>query len=263
MTEGRTWILVPDLGDSAQRKMFERLGADGFRLYVDLKALLHECSYDFGFGIHQVGQNYQFTFTASETPERVAGYLGSDPGKLAALLNYCAAENLAKVEPGRFTLFETKKTMHGSTSMERQAAKVKRRRRSQHVAGRGKTPPKTCRYDYHGGLWESTSKLIRYADDMTGGGTTKSGRYFFGSHRSTARILKMSTDTFGRALEQALSEGIFRIPGDHKDEWSKFGSKNYVVVTHDEWVEENGDSQCEGCSDDALRCSDDRHTQDS
>lgn len=147
-------------------------------------------------------------------------------------------------------------------SGERPAAKVKRTRRSQHVAGRGKTPPRTCRYDYHGSLWESTSKLIRYADDMTGGGTSKSGRYFFGSHRNTAELLKMSTDTFGRALKQALTEGIFRIPDDPSDEWSQFGSKNYIFVTHDEWVEENGNSQCELCRD-ALRCSDDRHTQDS
>jgi hypothetical protein len=141
-------------------------------------------------------------------------------------------------------------------TVERSPAKAKRKRRSQRVAGRGKTPPNTCRYDYHGSLWESTSKLVRYADDMTGGGTSKSGRFFFGSNRSTAKILKMSTDTVGRAFDQAKAEGIFKIPDDPKDEWSKFGSRNYVFVTHDEWVEENGDGQCE-------RCSDDRHTQDS
>jgi len=102
---------------------------------------------------------------------------------------------------------------------------------------------------------KATSKVVyQYMLDMTSGGTTQSGRFFFGSTRNTARNLSMSESTAEASFKELIEFWLISYPsqcpeysnppGDEKHDWSEFGSRNYVVLTHDEWAAMDGGLAC-------------------
>lgn len=121
---------------------------------------------------------------------------------------------------------------------------AKQKRRVRPTAGRGFTKPRTCQVIYHG--FSAPTRLVyQYMLDMTSGGSRTSRRYFYGSIRNTARLLSLSESTVAAAFKELLSVGLIMLPVPEQ-EWSKFGSRNYAVITHDEWVAEDGERpRCE------------------
>jgi hypothetical protein len=116
----------------------------------------------------------------------------------------------------------------------------KKRRKVPTLPGKSDWLPKTCCFLYHSEASKSEYRVLELVLKLSSGGTN----YFYGSIPNMAILLGLSEKTVWNCLQHLRKKGFLKLPPDVKDQKSEFGSVQYIVVDHDQYVKDRGDAFC-------------------